>query len=295
MKGRKDDSIWKVVMEEVFDDLLRFVYPDADQVYDLGRGFEFLEQELAELDPDPEEASDTRYADKLVKVHTREGKEEWVFFHVEIQGDTSRRKQFAERMFRYFYRIMDRHPGGPVSAVAIFTGQDGKKMPGQFVYEYRKTRLVYDYETLSILDYSDRELIENDNPFALVVLAAKTSLLEEQIPEKDLLGRKLLIAKELFKRGYSNKKVRTILKFLENVILFEYPENNRIFKEEIRSFDKNNVMGIDEYVKQEGIKEGLEKAISGLLSNTDFSEAKIAELVGVPVSVVEKVKKEKGR
>ena len=93
MKERKDDSIWKVVMEEVFDDLLRFVYPDADHVYDLGRGFEFLEQELAQLYPDPEEANDTRYADKLVKVYTREGQEEWVFFHVEIQGDTSRRQR----------------------------------------------------------------------------------------------------------------------------------------------------------------------------------------------------------
>ena len=39
---RKDDILWKVVIEEVFDDLLRFVYPDAEELYDLERGFVFL-------------------------------------------------------------------------------------------------------------------------------------------------------------------------------------------------------------------------------------------------------------
>jgi hypothetical protein len=29
-KHRKSDILWKVVMEEVFDDLLRFIFPDAD-------------------------------------------------------------------------------------------------------------------------------------------------------------------------------------------------------------------------------------------------------------------------
>lgn len=293
MKERKDDSIWKVVMEEVFDDLMRFVYPDADQVYDLGRRFEFLEQELAQLDPDPEEPSDTRYADKLVKVFTKEGREEWVLVHLEIQGDTWPKEAFAERMLHYFYRIFTKHRK-PVSAVAIFTGQYGQGMPNRFHYEFHKTRLLYEYHTLSVLDYQDGELIENNNPFALVVLGAKTSLLEEQIPEKDLLRRKLLIAKELFKRGYSNKKVRAIYRFLENVILFEDPENNLIFSKETKSLDKNNVMGIDEYVKQEGIKETQEKFVKSLLSNTDFSEVKIAELAGVSMSIVEKVKKETG-
>jgi hypothetical protein len=35
-------------VEEVFEDLLRFVFPDADKVYDMERGFEFLDKELAE-------------------------------------------------------------------------------------------------------------------------------------------------------------------------------------------------------------------------------------------------------
>ena len=52
-KKRKSDILWKVVMEEVFDDLLRFIFPDADQVYDLGRGWRrgmVFEQVQADLE-----------------------------------------------------------------------------------------------------------------------------------------------------------------------------------------------------------------------------------------------------
>src|SRR5580692_2664960 len=120
---RKDDTLWKVVMEEVFDDLLRFLFSDAGEVYDLERGFLFLDKELAELYAEPDKDSDTRFVDKLVKVYHRDGEEEWVLLHVEIQGDLSDRDQFSARMFRYFYRIFDRFRR-PVSAIAIFTGQD---------------------------------------------------------------------------------------------------------------------------------------------------------------------------
>ena len=124
MKQRKSDILWKVVIEEVFDDMLRFIFPYADEVFDMERGFEFLEKELAEMYPEPDKAADTRFADKLVKVFHRDGEEEWVLMHVEIQGDTSRRREFSERMFRYFYRILDRYRK-PVSAIAVFTGAIG--------------------------------------------------------------------------------------------------------------------------------------------------------------------------
>ena len=122
MKQRKSDILWKVILEEVFPDLLRFIYPDADNVYNMERGFEFLDKELAELNPQPDEEKDSRFADKLVKVYHRDGVEEWVLLHVEVQGDTHDRDAFAERMYTYFYRIRDRNPVRLVSALAICTG-----------------------------------------------------------------------------------------------------------------------------------------------------------------------------
>jgi hypothetical protein len=290
---RKNDILWKVVLEEVFDDLLRFLYEDADLEYNMDQGFQFLDKELAELCPDPEKDTDTRFADKLVKVFHRDGGEEWILLHIEIQGDTTERAEFSARMFRYFYRILDRFRR-PVSAVAIFTGLDGKKMPNQFEYTYRGTRLFYQYHSFSILDFPDEELADSDNPFALVVLAAKTALLERKIPKQELLNRKVSIAGKLLRRGFQSRKVRAILKFLENCVRLEDEEMNRIFRERIQSQDKNFVMGIDEYVKMEGIEEGIEirnrQFVENLLRETEFSTEKISALADVTVEFVNEVR-----
>jgi hypothetical protein len=302
---RKDDILWKVVIEEVFDDLLRFVYADADQVYDLERGFEFLEKELAEMDPEPDEESDTKFADKLVKVYHRDGEEDWVMMHVEIQGEIANRTEFSGRMFRYFYRILDRFKR-PVSAVAIFTGRDGRRMPGIFEYRYHSTRVLYEYQVLSILDFSDEELAESKNPFALVVLAAKMALMVGRVSETELLERKVAIGVGLMRKGFSVRKVRAIFSFLENMVLFENREMNRTFRRRIQSHDKRDIMGIDEYVRQEGfeigMEEGIEKGIekgrqeaqrvivANLLAGTEFSTDKIASLANVSEAFVKEVR-----
>jgi hypothetical protein len=168
---RNNDILWKVILEEVFDDLLRFIFPEAEKVFDLKRGFEFLDKELAEMYPDPGKNTSTRFVDKLVKVFRRDGKEEWLLIHIEVQGETNRKAQFAERMFRYFYRIFDRYRK-PVSGIAIFTHPDGKRMPDRFEYEFLNSRVVYQYNTLSLAECSDKELEESNNPFAVVALVA---------------------------------------------------------------------------------------------------------------------------
>ena len=46
---QEQDILWKGVLEEVFDDFLRFFYPEADKIFDLSRGITFLDKELAQL------------------------------------------------------------------------------------------------------------------------------------------------------------------------------------------------------------------------------------------------------
>lgn len=45
-----------------------------------------------------------------------------------------RDKDFAKRMFTYFYRILDKY-GKPVTAIAIFTGSDKNFHPNSYEYE----------------------------------------------------------------------------------------------------------------------------------------------------------------
>jgi hypothetical protein len=137
----------------------------------------------------------------------------------------------------------------------------------------------------------------------MVVLAAKTALLEGKIPEQELLERKLLIAKELLRKGYSERKVRAIMVFLKNYVLFEDPKMNRIFTKQVRSYDKNNVMNTIEFVRMEAKEEGLAEgrtaglvaAVKNIVATTEFSDEKIASLIGVTVDFVKEVREGKKR
>ena len=284
--------MWKTIIEEVFADLLRFIYPDADQKYDMDRGFEFLDKELAELHMEPDQEKDSRFADKLVKVYRRDGFEQWLLLHIEVQGDTSDRDAFAERMFTYFYRIRDHYPGKKVAAVAIFTGEDGERMPGQFTYEYEDTQLIYRYRTVAIKSFADEELESSPNPFAQVIIAARLRLLEETVPEDQLLYFKVLAAKKLFKKGFEARKVRAIFNFLRNYVLFEKPETNRNFDNSIKQSYKYYDMNTDELIK---IIEREELARNLLEDRTlNLSVEKIAALTSVPVKDVKEIKEELG-
>src|SRR5262249_6520267 len=160
----KNDILWKGVLEEVFDDMLQFIFPHANKELDLQQGVEFLDKELSEMYPEPGKASSTRFVDKLVKVFTQEGEEQWMLVHVEVQGWND--PQFPKRMFTYYYRILDRY-ARPVTAIAIFSGADGKKMSNKFEDHCLGTHIYYQYNTLCLADYDDQALASDKNPFAL--------------------------------------------------------------------------------------------------------------------------------
>jgi hypothetical protein len=288
------DILWKGVLEWVFEDLLRFVYPQADQLFDFKKGFDFMDKELAELYPELEKGTDVRVVDKLVKVFRRDGMEEWVLVHIEVQDRTNAkdRPYFPERMFRYFYRCYDRYKK-PVAAIAIFCGPDGRQLPRSYAYELMNTRLQYEYNTVCILDYSDEELRESQNPFAWVVLTAKNALLRGKDIDKKLLEGNLFIFRKLYENGiFQRRKLQAVFTFLKNYIKFESRETNRIFSKEIDKItEKENTMDIFEAAAQMKVEDKVEEIVENLLNETSFSVEKIAGIANVSVEFVKDVKK----
>jgi Putative transposase, YhgA-like len=300
---RRYDPYWKGILEEVFDDFLRFVFPDADKVLDFGKKFEFLDKELGQISPKPGKNPRTRHVDKLVRVFLRDGQERCILVHVEVQG--YRDANFARRMFTYYYRIMDRF-GWPITAIVIFSGANSKRMPCQFEDQCMGTRLLYQYNTVAISDYTDSNLEQSENPFALVLLIAKKALQQGKNVDAVLLEEKLKLAKLLVQKGLFNKpKIKMVFWFLNNYICFEKTETYRIFEQQVDNItEKKDTMGIIEQVcevrqeegRKKGLKEGDQKArrqmVENLLRNTKFSADKIASLANVTLAFVNRVKKE---
>ena len=170
------------------------------------------------------------------------------------------------------------------------TWENGNRMPGKYSYEYRGTRLTYEYPTVSISDYSDEELDKSSNPFAQVVVAAKMRLQEGKVPEDELLNNKLLAARKLTEKGFGMEKIRAIFNFLRNYVLFEKPETNRKFDNLFKETDKTSVMNTVEYLKMEGKEEAATAFVENLLKGSDFVVEKIASLANVSVEFVNKVK-----
>src|ERR1700710_2701169 len=125
MSYKANDILWKGIIEDLFADFLRFFYIDARKVFDMDKGFEFLDKELGQLYPGPD-IRHPMFVDKLVKVYKKDGPEEWLLIHIEVQ--VYHDKLFARRMFTYFCRILDRFDK-EVASIAIFTDNDKKYHP----------------------------------------------------------------------------------------------------------------------------------------------------------------------
>jgi len=121
---------------------LALFFTQADSEIDGGRGYESLDTELQHVVRDAELGR--RVVDKLVKVWLKDGREQWVLIHVEVQ--TSEEANFAKRMYVYNYRLFDRYNREVVS-LAVLGDDNPCWRPDSFGYRRpsdRPTRSAID-------------------------------------------------------------------------------------------------------------------------------------------------------
>ncbi len=258
-----NDLLYKGLLEDLFEDFLRFMIPDAESRFDLKRGFDFLNQELDQLFPPDAGEHTTKVVDKLAKVYTKAGTEEWILIHLEIQDRYG--ADFGERMFNYYHRILYKYKK-PIAAFAILTEPSKKTRDNTFQLSYLNTSITYTFNVFKIAEQDEIELEASDNPFAKVVLIAKAKLKGERINKKQRDAFYMEVKKDMAKKLYGQQipksKIIALLNFLHHHISFEEQENNKIFEQEfIKIAGGNKTMGIREllidWAKNEGRLEGV--------------------------------------
>ena len=260
---KHNDLLWKAALEDLFDDFLRFFYPEADKIFDLEKGFEYLDKELEQLFPPEQDKYAPRYVDKLVKVYTKQGMEEWILIHVEVQSYKD--YDFAKRMFQYYYRILDQYDK-PITAFAIFADTAKDYHPNYYEREFLGTKVYYGFNTCKIIDQDNASLEASKNPFAMAVLSAKLMLARPALRGEQLLDRAYDLVKRLLGMQMPKDKIRKVMNFLRYYIHFENPELIAKFEQKISILTGGTTtMGIEEFLldqaKNEGIEEGIEKGI----------------------------------
>ena len=193
-----------------------------------------------------------------MKVYLRDGTEEYLLIHIEVQGYEE--EGFAKRMYVYNYKIFDRY-GANVVSLAILVDEIPTFRENEYSYKRWGFEYTFRFPLVKIIDYKDRieELEKDDNPFAIIVLAH----LREMETRKDIRSRlfwKITLVKALYKKGYNKEDILLLYSFIDWLISLPEKENE-IFHEEIVRFEEVKKMAYITTAERIGMKKGMEKGI----------------------------------
>jgi len=302
---RTDDQLWKSILEQTFAYFLQFFFPNAAEVYDLEKPFDYLDKEFESLFPPEPNGKGVRYVDKLIRVYLKDGGEQYVLIHVEVQSSKGR-GDLAKRMFEYYYKILDKYDV-PIAAIAILADKVKSYRPTGFFKEHMDTSLSYRFKSYKILDQDEEALRKDENPFAVVVLTALLALKRSNLTDDELMD----IKHDLYDRMMELKMEKTtrqgIYDFLKYYVRFEDNQNMVIFEQEVKEkLGRSEPMGTQEYLLERAQKEGLakgklaERAVAKRLIEEERARAKAEKLaekldsalnfkkMGVPVQDIAK-------
>lgn len=245
------DEPWKMVLRTYFREAITFFFPDTAKLIDWQKPPEFLDKEFQQISPDAE--TGRRFADQLVKVYRKRGKELWLLIHTEIQA--AREAQFPERMFVYSLRIFDIFHR-PAISLAILCDNNANWRPNEYSFEYPDTSLSFRFGSVKLLDYRDQwsALEASDNPFAVVVMAH----LKAQETKKDRQSRKewkLQLIRRLYEQGYNREDITNLFRFIDWVMVL--PQDlSQSFWAELKTYEEERRMPYITSVEQLGFERG---------------------------------------
>ena len=259
------DSPWKNALKRYFPDFLAFFFPAAHAGIDWTKGYTMLDKELQKAVRDA--TLGRRWADSLVRVTARDGKEDWILAHVEIQGQNQ--PDFPKRMFVYNYRIYDVHDR-PVVSLAVLAEPFSAGF-GEFAYERWGCRMGLRYPVVSLAAYrGDPAALEaSPNPFAVITQA---HLQAQDTADSDTARyrAKLALIRSLYRRGYQRTDILELLRFIDWVLTLPPGLEDQLWTE-IQSFEEEKRMhylaSFERVAQQKGIELGIGQGQARLLTS----------------------------
>jgi hypothetical protein len=195
-----------------------------------------------------------RRVDKLFRVYRRDGTEEWLLIHLEVQSQPDR--SLPERMYRYHHRIVDRYNERVVS-LAVLADHSPRFRPGPYEQGTWGCRIRFEYPTCKLLDLSDEVLEREDNPAAIVIAAHRVA----QRRARDPAGRKTAkwqLTRSLYERGYSKEEILKLYRLIDWLI--RLPEELEVeFHRELADYEQQQLMPHITTIERLGQKKGREE------------------------------------
>ncbi len=250
------DSPWKEAIERYFPDFLQFYFPTAHARIDWNQPYLFLDQELRAVVHDGETGK--RVVDKLARVSCHSGQSEWVYVHIEVQGE--QQETFAERMFVYHYRLFDRYRT-PIASLAVLADDRANWRPEKFHYESCGCQLELRFPVAKLLDWSGSEarLGDSRNPFAVVTHAH----LATRQTREDASARhaaKWQLVQGLYRRGFEKQQVVDLFRVID--WMMRLPKDLQVqLRQDLSTLEEDTKMRYVTSIERLAIEEGMQKGI----------------------------------
>ena len=250
------DSPWKEAIVSCLPDFVAFHFPDVHRQIDWTCPVEFLEQELRSVSQDP--GPQSSFVDKLVRVTRRDGQQEWVVIHLEIQ--CQHQSAFAERMFLYHARLYERHRQ-PIASLALLADDRPAWRPESFDYEVFGCRLGLRFPVAKLLDWSGSEarLADSRNPFALVTRAHLATRSTRDDPAARERVKTTLI-RELYGTGLERQRIVDVFRVIDWMMKLP-EENDTRFRRSVVMMEEELSMRYVTSIERLAIEEGMAKGM----------------------------------
>lgn len=273
---------------------MALLFPDIHPKIDWSKGYEFLDKELQQIGS---EADNGRcHADKLAKVHTREGDETWVLIHVEVQGE--RETTFAARMYTYHFRLLDRY-GVDVVSLAVLADTSDTFRPNGYQRRRWGCEVDFRFPIAKLLDLGRRweELEVSDNVFALVVMA---QLKAKEVRDGQERKRwKLYLIRLMYERGYARADILSLFRIMDWML--RLPKGlEREFWTQLHEIEEDRnmpyVTSVERIGREEGLKQGLEQVrletARNMIQETPLDDVTIARVTGLAEAEISALREE---
>lgn len=129
--------------EALVRDFLPFFLPQLHPDIDYSKPIIFLSQDIFKIEGG-EGKKDDQVLDLLIQVTLKNGTEELVYIHVEIERGN--KGNFSERMYNTHRRLRDKF-GKNIIGLAIFLGNKIPKSFDRYIFKYYGNEIVYKYNT----------------------------------------------------------------------------------------------------------------------------------------------------
>ncbi|MEA5553012.1 hypothetical protein VB713_18875 [Anabaena cylindrica UHCC 0172] len=267
------DETWKEAIGDYFESFINFFYPELHQQIDWTKNPVSLDKELEQITASAE--TKNRHADKLFQVWLLDNQELWILIHVEVQSQYD--KEFAQRMFIYNYRAFDLYQK-PVVSLAILGDETKNWRPNSYQYGLGKSQLLFNFSIVKLLDYQWEDLEQNNNVFAIVVMAhLKTKATTSNLSAREQW--KWNLARLLYERRYNRKEIADLYKVIDLMMALS-EELQSGFEERLANYQEEIKMPLLTNIERRAIERTQKQDIIKLLQ---------VRFGNIPENLVEKI------